>query len=219
MFEVENITVQRVERVFNIVGKLIKDNTGTQDTEDLIFLKDTILPIIREYESEFTRKLLNSLEIDQECEIKFNMSGFARATMEKRGNFYQQMNMIPHQTICIQFEAIHLAAFLHNIEKTKTVFTIFKDQLPINTTQHYMIDAAARFFSCLPRHSSSPYCSIAHSRIKVKTENRPLSWGDGFSVPAGRCGHRPLQLKGEKRIPTGASALGMTTGEGMLLDP
>ena len=89
VFEVENITVQRVERVFNIVGKLIKDNAGTKDTEDLIFLKDTLLPIIRMYEQEFTRKLLNSLEIDQECEIKFNMSGFARATMEKRGDFYQ----------------------------------------------------------------------------------------------------------------------------------
>ena len=91
MFEVENITVQRVERVFNIVGKLIKNNSGTQDTEDLIFLKDTILPIIREYESEFNRKLLNSIEIEQECEIKFNLNGFARATMEKRGNFYQIM--------------------------------------------------------------------------------------------------------------------------------
>jgi len=42
---------------------------------------------------------------------------------------------------------------------------------------------------------------------------------DGFSVPAGRCGHRPLQLKGEKRIPTGINALGMTRGEGMPLDP
>lgn len=89
VFEVENITVQRVERVFNIVGKLIKDDVQNRDTEDLIFLKDTLLPIVRMYEQEFTRKLLNSLEIDQECEIKFNMSGFARATMEKRGNFYQ----------------------------------------------------------------------------------------------------------------------------------
>ena len=91
VFEVENITVQRVERVFNIVGKLIKDNVQNRDTEDLIFLKDTILPIIREYESEFNRKLLNSIEVEQECEIKFNLNGFARATMEKRGNFYQIM--------------------------------------------------------------------------------------------------------------------------------
>lgn len=91
VFEVENITVQRVERVFNIVGKLIKDNVQNRDTEDLIFLKDTLLPIIREYESEFNRKLLNSIEVEQECEIKFNLNGFARATMEKRGNFYQIM--------------------------------------------------------------------------------------------------------------------------------
>ena len=91
VFEVENITVQRVERVFNIVGKLIRDNSTKGDTEDLIFLKDTLLPIIREYESEFNRKLLNSIEIEQECEIKFNLNGFARATMEKRGNFYQIM--------------------------------------------------------------------------------------------------------------------------------
>ena len=91
VFEVENITVQRVERVFNIVGKLIKDNVQNRDTEDLIFLKDTILPIVREYESEFNRKLLNSIEVEQECEIKFNLNGFARATMEKRGNFYQIM--------------------------------------------------------------------------------------------------------------------------------
>ena len=91
VFEVENITVQRVERVFNIVGKLIRDNANNGDTEDLIFLKDTILPIIREYESEFNRKLLTSIEVEQECEIKFNLNGFARATMEKRGNFYQIM--------------------------------------------------------------------------------------------------------------------------------
>ena len=91
VFEVENITVQRVERVFNIVGKLIKDNVQNRDTEDLIFLKDTLLPIIREYESEFNRKLLNSIEVEQEYEIKFNLNGFARATMEKRGNFYQIM--------------------------------------------------------------------------------------------------------------------------------
>ena len=42
---------------------------------------------------------------------------------------------------------------------------------------------------------------------------------DGFSVPAGRCGHRPLQLKGEKRIPTGMNALGMTKGEGIPIAP
>lgn len=91
VFEVENITVQRVERVFNIVGKLIKTEGSNSDTEDLIYLKDSILPIIRMYEQMFTAKCLNTVELDEEMEIKFSMNGFARATMEKRGNFYQQM--------------------------------------------------------------------------------------------------------------------------------
>ena len=44
------------------------------------------------YEQEFTQKLVNSYDRDyKSIEIKGNMSGFARATMEKRGNFYQQM--------------------------------------------------------------------------------------------------------------------------------
>ena len=89
IFDVENITVQRVERVFNVVGKLIKKDD--ENSEDLIFLKDTLLPIIRMYEQEITRKCLNSLEIDQDFEIKFNMSGFARANMANRGDFYQIM--------------------------------------------------------------------------------------------------------------------------------
>ena len=95
VFAVENITVERVERVFNMPGKLTKgstQNSGTQDTEDLLYLKDAILPIIRMYEQEFTQKLVNSYDRDyKSIEIKGNMSGFARATMEKRGNFYQQM--------------------------------------------------------------------------------------------------------------------------------
>lgn len=93
---VENITVERVERVYNMPGKLTKGsstNTATSsDTEDLLYLKDTILPVIRLYEQEFTKKLLNDKELYiNDMEIKFSMNGFARATLEKRGNFYQQM--------------------------------------------------------------------------------------------------------------------------------
>lgn len=93
---VENITVERVERVYNMPGKLTKgssSNTATSsDTEDLLYLKDTILPVIRLYEQELTKKLLNERELFvNDMEIKFSMNGFARATLEKRGNFYQQM--------------------------------------------------------------------------------------------------------------------------------
>lgn len=93
---VENITVERVERVYNIIGKLTKGSSSNSstvaDTEDLLYLKDAILPVIRLYEQEFTKKLLSEDELyNNDSEIKLSMNGFARATMEKRGNFYQQM--------------------------------------------------------------------------------------------------------------------------------
>lgn len=95
VFDIEKITVERVERVFNIIGKLTKgsssNKTTTSDTEDLLYLKDSILPVIRQYEQEFSKKLLTTKEKMQGYEIKLNMNGFARATMEKRGNFYQQL--------------------------------------------------------------------------------------------------------------------------------
>lgn len=91
----EQITVERVERVYNMIGKLTKGsstNTSATDTEDLLYLKDALLPPIRLYEQEFTRKLLGEHERDELGEeIKLSMNGFARATMEKRGNYYQQM--------------------------------------------------------------------------------------------------------------------------------
>ena len=93
IFDIEKITVERVERVFNIIGKLTKgsstNKTTSSDTEDLLYLKDSILPVIRQYEQEFSKKLLTTKEKMQGYEIKFNMNGYARATMEKRGNFYQ----------------------------------------------------------------------------------------------------------------------------------
>ena len=66
IFDIEKITVERVERVFNIIGKLTKgsssNKTTTSDTEDLLYLKDSILPVIRQYEQEFSKKLLTTKE-------------------------------------------------------------------------------------------------------------------------------------------------------------
>lgn len=42
-------------------------------------------------EQEFSKKLLNEHEKMNGYEIKIQMNGYARATMEKRGNFYQIM--------------------------------------------------------------------------------------------------------------------------------
>lgn len=85
---VEQITVERVERVYNMIGKL----TGkASDTEDLLYLKDTILPIVRMYEQEFSKKCLTEYDRDNGIQVKLSLNGFARANMQVRGTFYQQM--------------------------------------------------------------------------------------------------------------------------------
>ena len=85
IFDIEKITVERIERVLNIIGKLTKgssaNKTTSSDTEDLLYLKDSILPVIRQYEQEFSKKLLTTKEKMQGYETKLNMQGYARATM------------------------------------------------------------------------------------------------------------------------------------------
>lgn len=87
---VENITIERVERVFSLYGKL-KSNDKEKSEEDLLYLKDTILPLVRMYEQEFSRKLLTYPEKMKGYEIKLNINGFLRASAKDRAVFYQYM--------------------------------------------------------------------------------------------------------------------------------
>ena len=94
VFEVEEITVARVARVFNIPPhKLSAKNITYSSAEqgDLEFLVDTVLPIARMYEQELNKKCISELEKDNGYEIKFNLNGFARADMKTRGEFYFKM--------------------------------------------------------------------------------------------------------------------------------
>lgn len=94
IFEVEEITVSRVARVFNIPPhKLQAKNVTYASAEqgDLEFLVDTVLPIARMYEHEFNKKCLSENQKHKGYEVKFNLNGFARADMRTRGEFYFKM--------------------------------------------------------------------------------------------------------------------------------
>ncbi|MCR8744345.1 phage portal protein [Romboutsia lituseburensis] len=94
IFEVEEITVSRVARVFNIPPhKLQAKNVTYASAEqgDLEFLVDTVLPIARMYEQEFNKKCLSEKQKHKGYEVKFNLNGFARADMRTRGEFYFKM--------------------------------------------------------------------------------------------------------------------------------
>lgn len=67
-----------------------KQSYSSSEQADLEYLVDTILPIIRMYEQEFNKKCLTTIDRNK-YEIKFNLSGFARADMKTRGEFYQKM--------------------------------------------------------------------------------------------------------------------------------
>ena len=91
VFEVEKITIARVARVYNL--PLYKVLEGTQsysnaEQADLEYIKDTVLPICRQYEKEFNKKLLNPVLKERGFRFKFNLSSLKRADMAARGDFY-----------------------------------------------------------------------------------------------------------------------------------
>lgn len=87
---VEKITIERVERVYGLIGKLTTTDKE-KDGEDLLYLKDTILPLARMYEQELSKKLLTYQERVMGYKIKLNLNGFMRANAKDRGDFYSIM--------------------------------------------------------------------------------------------------------------------------------
>ena len=91
VFDVENITIARVARVYNIpLHKLLSNqmNYSSAEQSDLEYIKDTILPLVRQYEHELNRKLLTEQQRNEGYCFRFNLNGLARADMKTRGDFY-----------------------------------------------------------------------------------------------------------------------------------
>ena len=91
VFEVESITIARVARVYNIpLHKLLaeKQSYSSAEQADLEYIKDTILPDVRQSEQELNKKLLLEEKRNQGYSFKFNLNGLARADMKTRGDFY-----------------------------------------------------------------------------------------------------------------------------------
>ncbi|NEZ74258.1 phage portal protein [Clostridium botulinum] len=91
VFDVENITIARVARVYNIpLHKLLaeKQSYSSAEQADLEYIKDTILPLARQYEQELNKKLLTETQRNEGYSFRFNLNGLARADMKTRGDFY-----------------------------------------------------------------------------------------------------------------------------------
>lgn len=95
VFEVEKITKSRVAMVFNIPIFLLGETDGisysSMEQLSLNYVTNTMIPIVRQYEQEFNRKLLNREERLRGLYYKFNVNALLRGDMKTRGEFYFKM--------------------------------------------------------------------------------------------------------------------------------
>ncbi|MEK4228960.1 phage portal protein [Solibacillus sp. FSL H8-0538] len=91
----ERITRSRVANVFNVPVSFLNDVEGgsMSSNEQMMiqFVNMTLLPIVRQYEHEFNRKLLTSEDRKRGMYFKFNLGGLLRGDTSARTQFYQAM--------------------------------------------------------------------------------------------------------------------------------
>lgn len=88
----ERITRARVANVFNIPVTMLNDTEGQSysSNEQLMrmYVDLTLMPIVRQYEQEFNRKLLSSDERQRGRYFKFNTKALLRADTSTQADYY-----------------------------------------------------------------------------------------------------------------------------------
>lgn len=92
---VEGISRIRIANAFDVPLSFVNDNTSnaTTNVEHVMtqFVEMTLNPIVKQYESEFNRKLLTPGQIARGYYFKFNVNGLMRGDTAARTQFYQMM--------------------------------------------------------------------------------------------------------------------------------
>ena len=90
--ESENLTRERVANVFQLPAVFLNANESSNFTknEELnrFFLQHTLISIIKQYESEFNRKLLTPLDRKKNRYFKFNVKAYLRADSATQAEVY-----------------------------------------------------------------------------------------------------------------------------------
>src|SRR5690606_18521866 len=91
-FVTERITRSRVANVFNMPVTMLNDTEGQSysSNEQLMrmFVDLTLMPIVRQYEQEFNRKLLTPAERKAGYYFKFNTKALLRADTKTQAEYY-----------------------------------------------------------------------------------------------------------------------------------
>ncbi|MED3721020.1 phage portal protein, partial [Geobacillus stearothermophilus] len=92
IFTSERITRSRVANVFNIPVHMLNDSEGQSysSMEQMMreFVQLTLMPIVRQYEQEFNRKLLTPAERQDGFYFKFNVNALLRGDTAAQSDYY-----------------------------------------------------------------------------------------------------------------------------------
>lgn len=128
---VEAITRTRIANAFNVPVSFLNDSQAkaTVNVEHVMtdFAINTLVPIVRQYESEFNRKLLTQNQRARGYYFKFNINGLLRGDTAARTQFYQ---MMIRNGVATQNELRKLEDLPPIKEKSADVLWISKDLFP-----------------------------------------------------------------------------------------
>lgn len=89
--DAEDITRSRIANAFNVPLSFLDGSSNSSEQKMIEFVQMTLLPIVKQYEAEFNRKLLTQQQRAQGYYFKFNINGLLRGDTAARTNFYQMM--------------------------------------------------------------------------------------------------------------------------------
>lgn len=88
----EKITRSRVANVFNMPIIMLNDTEGQSYSSNeqlmIMFVQLTLMPIVRQYEQEFNKKLLTPVDRKNGFYFKFNEKALLRADVSTQGDYY-----------------------------------------------------------------------------------------------------------------------------------
>lgn len=142
---VEAISRTRIANAFNVPLSFLNDGQAksTTNVEHVMtdFVINTLVPIIKQYESEFNRKLLTQNQRSRGYYFKFNVNGLMRGDTAARTQFYQALI---RDGIATQNEIRKLEDLPPIDQKSANILWVSKDLYPSeNQLQASNIEASS----------------------------------------------------------------------------
>lgn len=126
----EQITRSRIANAFNVPIAFLNELDGTASMSEqamIQFVQMTLVPIVKQYEAEFNRKLLTQSQRVSGFYFKFNVNGLMRGDTASRTNFYQ---MMIRNGIATQNDLRKLEDMTPIADKSADITWISKDLFP-----------------------------------------------------------------------------------------